>query len=46
METLVQLKNSQFLMGLCRNGPPPDLQYDNSSGTTLHLSLITLHITF
>uniref|UniRef100_A0A4W6D8Q0 Baculoviral IAP repeat containing 2 n=1 Tax=Lates calcarifer TaxID=8187 RepID=A0A4W6D8Q0_LATCA len=31
METLVQLKNSQFLMGLCRNGPPPDLQYDNSS---------------
>uniref|UniRef100_A0A3B3U0H0 Baculoviral IAP repeat containing 2 n=1 Tax=Poecilia latipinna TaxID=48699 RepID=A0A3B3U0H0_9TELE len=31
METLVQLKNNQFLMGLCRNGPPPDLQYDNSS---------------
>uniref|UniRef100_A0A096LQR5 Baculoviral IAP repeat containing 2 n=1 Tax=Poecilia formosa TaxID=48698 RepID=A0A096LQR5_POEFO len=25
------LKNNQFLMGLCRNGPPPDLQYDNSS---------------
>ncbi|XP_035998994.1 baculoviral IAP repeat-containing protein 2 isoform X2 [Fundulus heteroclitus] len=31
METLVQLKNNQFLMGLCRNGPPPNLQYDNSS---------------
>uniref|UniRef100_A0A8C7ZQ89 Baculoviral IAP repeat containing 2 n=1 Tax=Oryzias sinensis TaxID=183150 RepID=A0A8C7ZQ89_9TELE len=31
METLVQLKNSKFLMGLCRNGPPSDLQYDNSS---------------
>ncbi|XP_068186703.1 baculoviral IAP repeat-containing protein 2 isoform X2 [Antennarius striatus] len=31
METLPQLKNNQFLMGLCRNGPPPDLQYDNSS---------------
>ncbi|KAK5887503.1 hypothetical protein CesoFtcFv8_016102 [Champsocephalus esox] len=31
METLVQLKNNPFLMGLCRNGPPPDLQYDNSS---------------
>uniref|UniRef100_A0A665UD34 Baculoviral IAP repeat containing 2 n=1 Tax=Echeneis naucrates TaxID=173247 RepID=A0A665UD34_ECHNA len=31
METLVQLKNNQFLLGLCRNGPPPDLQYDNSS---------------
>lgn len=32
METLVQLKNNPFLMGLCRNCPPPDLQYDNSSG--------------
>lgn len=32
METLVQLKNNSFLMGLCRNCPPPDLQYDNSSG--------------
>ncbi|KAM8834749.1 baculoviral IAP repeat-containing protein 2 [Synchiropus picturatus] len=31
METLLQLKNNSFLMGLCRNGPPPDLQYDNSS---------------
>ncbi|XP_013858640.1 baculoviral IAP repeat-containing protein 2 isoform X2 [Austrofundulus limnaeus] len=31
METLLQLKKSPFLMGLCRNGPPPDLQYDNSS---------------
>ncbi|XP_061608230.1 baculoviral IAP repeat-containing protein 2 isoform X1 [Phyllopteryx taeniolatus] len=31
METLVQLKNNPFLMGLCRNGPPPDLHYDNSS---------------
>ncbi|XP_061818857.1 baculoviral IAP repeat-containing protein 2 [Nerophis lumbriciformis] len=31
METLVQLKNNPFLLGLCRNGPPPDLQYDNSS---------------
>ncbi|KAM6986506.1 baculoviral IAP repeat-containing protein 2 [Aplochiton taeniatus] len=31
MDTLVQLKNNQFLMGLRRNGPPPDLQYDNSS---------------
>ncbi|KAF6725753.1 Inhibitor of apoptosis protein [Oryzias melastigma] len=31
METLVQLKNSKFLMGLCRNGPPSDIQYDNSS---------------
>uniref|UniRef100_A0A8C5DC72 Baculoviral IAP repeat-containing protein 2-like n=1 Tax=Gouania willdenowi TaxID=441366 RepID=A0A8C5DC72_GOUWI len=31
METLVQLKNNPFLMGLCRNGPPPDLQYDNTS---------------
>ncbi|XP_061658885.1 baculoviral IAP repeat-containing protein 2 [Syngnathoides biaculeatus] len=31
METLVQLKNNPFLMGLCRGGPPPDLQYDNSS---------------
>lgn len=34
METLLKLKNNQFLMGLCRNGPPPDLQYDNSSGST------------
>lgn len=32
METLIQLKNNPFLMGLCRNCPPPDLQYDNSSG--------------
>lgn len=32
METLVQLRNNPFLMGLCRNCPPPDLQYDNSSG--------------
>lgn len=32
METLVQLKNNPFLIGLCRNCPPPDLQYDNSSG--------------
>uniref|UniRef100_A0AAX7UZZ4 Baculoviral IAP repeat containing 2 n=1 Tax=Astatotilapia calliptera TaxID=8154 RepID=A0AAX7UZZ4_ASTCA len=31
METLLQLKNNQFLMGLFRNGPPPELQYDNSS---------------
>ncbi|XP_076024301.1 baculoviral IAP repeat-containing protein 2 [Genypterus blacodes] len=31
METLLQLKNNTFLMGLCRNGAPPDLQYDNSS---------------
>lgn len=50
METLVQLKNSQFLMGLCRNGPPPDLQYDNSSGTSLFYSfphhMLSLHITF
>lgn len=35
METLLQIQNSQFLMGLCRNGPPPDLQYDYSSGTGL-----------
>uniref|UniRef100_A0A3P9KHK2 Baculoviral IAP repeat containing 2 n=1 Tax=Oryzias latipes TaxID=8090 RepID=A0A3P9KHK2_ORYLA len=27
----IQLKNSKFLMGLCRNGPASDLQYDNSS---------------
>lgn len=32
METLVQLKNNEYLMGLFRNCPPPDLQYDNSSG--------------
>lgn len=32
METLIQLKNNPFLMGLCRNCPPPDLQYDTSSG--------------
>uniref|UniRef100_A0A8C8MET0 RING-type E3 ubiquitin transferase n=1 Tax=Oncorhynchus tshawytscha TaxID=74940 RepID=A0A8C8MET0_ONCTS len=31
MDTLVQLQNSPFLMGLCRNGAPVDLQYDNSS---------------
>ncbi|XP_071196006.1 putative inhibitor of apoptosis isoform X5 [Salvelinus alpinus] len=31
MDTLVQLQNSPFLMGLCRNGAPADLQYDNSS---------------
>ncbi|XP_077402386.1 baculoviral IAP repeat-containing protein 2 [Vanacampus margaritifer] len=31
METLLQLKNNPFLMGLCRSGAPPDLQYDNSS---------------
>ncbi|KAJ3589802.1 hypothetical protein NHX12_010643 [Muraenolepis orangiensis] len=31
METLLELKNSPFLMALCRSGPPPDLQYDNSS---------------
>ncbi|CAL8267879.1 unnamed protein product [Merluccius merluccius] len=31
METLLELKNNQFLMALCRSGPPPDLQYDNSS---------------
>ncbi|XP_053702629.1 baculoviral IAP repeat-containing protein 2 isoform X3 [Synchiropus splendidus] len=31
METLLQLKDNSFLMGLCRNGPLPDLQYDNSS---------------
>ena len=37
METLIQLKNNQFLMGLCRSGPPPDLQYDNSSGSNLLL---------
>lgn len=22
-------------MGLCRNGPPPDLQYDNCSGNNV-----------
>ncbi|KAK6305840.1 hypothetical protein J4Q44_G00246200 [Coregonus suidteri] len=31
MDTLVHLRNSPFLMGLCRNGAPADLQYDNSS---------------
>ncbi|XP_059912565.1 baculoviral IAP repeat-containing protein 2 isoform X2 [Gadus macrocephalus] len=31
METLLELKKNQFLMALCRSGPPPDLQYDNSS---------------
>ncbi|CAL8364816.1 unnamed protein product [Lota lota] len=31
MDTLLELKNNQFLMALCRSGPPPDLQYDNSS---------------
>uniref|UniRef100_A0A3Q3X926 Uncharacterized protein n=1 Tax=Mola mola TaxID=94237 RepID=A0A3Q3X926_MOLML len=31
METLIQLKNSQYLKGLFRSGPPPELQYDNSS---------------
>ncbi|XP_068600086.1 baculoviral IAP repeat-containing protein 2 isoform X2 [Brachionichthys hirsutus] len=31
METILQLKNNQFLIGLSRSGPPPDLQYDNSS---------------
>lgn len=46
METLVQLKNSQFLMGLCRSGPPPDLQYDNSSGTSLFHSFLQSHIIF
>uniref|UniRef100_A0A3P8YRG2 RING-type E3 ubiquitin transferase n=1 Tax=Esox lucius TaxID=8010 RepID=A0A3P8YRG2_ESOLU len=31
MDTLVQLQNNPFLMALCRNGAPTDLQYDNSS---------------
>nr|XP_023996050.1 LOW QUALITY PROTEIN: baculoviral IAP repeat-containing protein 3-like [Salvelinus alpinus] len=31
MDTLVHLQNSPFLIGLCRNGAPADLQYDNSS---------------
>ncbi|XP_055792877.1 baculoviral IAP repeat-containing protein 2 isoform X1 [Salvelinus fontinalis] len=31
MDTLVHLQNSPFLIGLCRNGAPVDLQYDNSS---------------
>ncbi|XP_077447906.1 baculoviral IAP repeat-containing protein 2 isoform X1 [Stigmatopora argus] len=31
METHIELKNNTFLMALCRNGAPPDLQYDNSS---------------
>ncbi|KAL0994988.1 hypothetical protein UPYG_G00130310 [Umbra pygmaea] len=31
MDTLVQLQNSPFLMGLCRNSTTGDLQYDNSS---------------
>lgn len=44
METLVQLKNNPFLMGLCRSGPPPDLQYDNSSGTSLFYSLHQIYI--
>lgn len=38
METLVELKNNPFLIGLRRNGAPPDLQYDNSSGTSLFYS--------
>lgn len=54
METLVQLKNNPFLMGLCRNCPPPDLQYDNSSGKFCVLciklcfcaSVITIPISF
>lgn len=25
-------------MGLFRNGPPPELQYDNSSGIYVHFS--------
>ncbi|XP_070411489.1 baculoviral IAP repeat-containing protein 2 isoform X1 [Nothobranchius furzeri] len=31
METLVKLQSNPFLLSLCRSGPPPDLQYDNSS---------------
>lgn len=46
METLVQLKNSQFLMGLCRNGPPPDLQYDNSSGKTPSYTMCSIFSSF
>lgn len=46
METLVQLKNSPFLMGLCRNCPPPDLQYDNSSGRFWALFIVLLFIFF
>lgn len=33
-------------MGLCRNGPPPDLQYDNSSGTNPFCSFPLSDITF
>uniref|UniRef100_A0A8C8JP71 RING-type E3 ubiquitin transferase n=1 Tax=Oncorhynchus tshawytscha TaxID=74940 RepID=A0A8C8JP71_ONCTS len=31
MDTLVHLQKSPFLIGLCRNGAPVNLQYDNSS---------------